>query len=136
MTGEDLAVAAGWGHFGSGNAVMPGQGQAVERGYKPSEAAALGDAASMLGRTTLDIYLNQLAFLRIVPAAGWTDKLGGYQILKKWLSYRPRSILNRALTLQELLDLVNIARRVAAIIAVAKRSLPLRSPHGVVGIRT
>ena len=69
MTGEDFAITAGWGHSGSGNAVTPGQGRAVERGCKPSEAAALGDATSTLGRTTFDICLNQLAFLRIVPAA-------------------------------------------------------------------
>ena len=31
MTGADFAMAAGWGHSGSGDAVMPGQGRAVER---------------------------------------------------------------------------------------------------------
>ena len=136
MTGEDFAVTAGWGYSGSPNAVMPGHGRAVERGYKPCEAAALGDAAPMLGRTTFDIYLNQVAFLRNVPATVWTYKLDGYQILKKWLSYRERSILDRALTPQEVLDLVSIARRIAAILTVTGRSLPLRSPHGRLGIRT
>jgi hypothetical protein len=136
MTGEDFAVTAGWGHSGSGNAVMPGKGRAVERGYKPSEGAALGDAAPMLGRTTFDIYLNQRAFLRNVPAAVWTYKLGGYQVLKKWLSYRERNILNRALTSQEVLDLVGIARRIAAILTIPRRSPPLLSPRGRAGIRT
>ena len=43
MTGDDFAVTAGWGHFGSGEAVMPGQGRVVERAYAPrSERAALG----------------------------------------------------------------------------------------------
>ena len=69
MTGEGFAATAGWGHSGSGNAVMRGEGRAVERVYKPSEAAALADATPMLGRTTFDIYLNQPAFLGIVPAA-------------------------------------------------------------------
>ena len=136
MTGEDFAVTAGWGHSGSGNAVMPGKGRAVERGYKPSEGAALGDVAPMLGRTTFDIYLNQRAFLRNVPAAVWTYKLGGYQVLKKWLSYRERNILNRALTSQEVLDLVGIARRIAAILTIPRRSPPLLSPRGRAGIRT
>ena len=31
MAGEDFAVAAGWGHFGTGEAVVPGQGRIVER---------------------------------------------------------------------------------------------------------
>ena len=31
LRGDDFALTAGWGHFGSGQAVMPGQGRAVER---------------------------------------------------------------------------------------------------------
>lgn len=41
MTGDDFAVTAGWGHFGVGQAVMPGQGRAVERSYTGEEQAAL-----------------------------------------------------------------------------------------------
>ncbi len=88
MTGKDFEVTAGWGHSGSGDAVMPGQGRAVERAYTPLERVALAAAAPMLGRTTFDIYLNRNAFWRNVPAAVWTYKLGGYQVLKKWLSLR------------------------------------------------
>ena len=120
MTGEDFAVTAGWGHFGSGDAVMPGQGRVVERAYMPFERAALGDAAPVLGRTTFDIYLNPSAFWCNVPAAVWTYKLDGYQVLKKWLSYRERSVLDRALTPQEVLDLTDIARRTAAILTTAR----------------
>ena len=43
MTGDDFAVTAGWGHFGTGDAVMPGQGRIVERAYTPDEKAAMGD---------------------------------------------------------------------------------------------
>ena len=67
MTGEDFAVTAGWGHSGSGDAVMPGQGRAGERAYTASERAALSDTAPMLGRTTFDIYLNRNACWRNVP---------------------------------------------------------------------
>ena len=31
MDGEDFELSAGWGHFGPGHAVMPGQGRVVER---------------------------------------------------------------------------------------------------------
>ena len=41
--------------------------------------------------------MNGRAFRRNVPAAVWTYKLGGYQMLKKWLSYRERDILGRTL---------------------------------------
>ena len=135
MTGEDFAVTAGWGHFGSGDAVMPGQGRAVERAYTLSERAALGDAAPMLGRTTFDIYLNRTAFWCNLPAAVWTYKLGGYQVLKKWLSYRERSVLDRALTPQEVLDFMDITRRIAAILTIPSSTLPLSSQRDVVGIR-
>ena len=42
MAGEDFTLTAGWGHFGTGGAVMPGQGRAVERDYTAAEREALG----------------------------------------------------------------------------------------------
>ena len=39
MAGDDFALTAGWGHFGSGDAVMPGQGRVVQRAYTPEERA-------------------------------------------------------------------------------------------------
>ena len=42
MKGEDFSVTASWGHFGTGDAVMPGQGRAVERAYTPDERAGYG----------------------------------------------------------------------------------------------
>ena len=136
MTGEDFALTAGWGHSGSADAVMPGQGRAVERAYTPSERAALGDAASTLGRKTFDIYLNPTAFWRNVPAAVWTYRLGGYQVLKKWLSYRERGILDRALTPQEVQYFTEIARRIAAILTFHGDTLSPRYRTDLVGIRT
>ena len=47
MAGDDFAVTAGWGHHGSGDAVMPGQGRVVERDYTAAERAALGDAIAV-----------------------------------------------------------------------------------------
>ena len=51
MMGDDFAVTAGWGHYGAGEAVMPGQGRIVERAYTEEERDALGDARSVLGET-------------------------------------------------------------------------------------
>ena len=97
MAGDDFAVTTGWGHFGSGDAVMPGQGLAVERPYTAAERAVLGDAAATLGDTTFNIYLNDRAFWRNIPETVWNYKLGGYQVLKKWLSYRENKVLGRDL---------------------------------------
>ena len=112
MTGDDFALTAGWGHYGTGDAVMPGQGRIVEREYTPDERAALGDTISVLGAKTLDVYLNDRAFWRNVPAEIWDYKLGGYQVLKKWLSYRESDVLGRVLTPEEVLYFAEMTRRV------------------------
>ena len=118
MDGDDFALTAGWGHYGTGDAVMPGQGRIVERDYTADERAALGDATGVLGQTTFDIYLNGNAYWRNVPAAVWRYKLGGYQVLKKWLSYRERGVLRRGLLPEEVLYFAEVARRIGAIVAI------------------
>ena len=77
MAGDDFDVTAGWGHFGSGQAVMPGQGRVVERRYTSEDLAALGDAVSTLGDTTFDVYLNDRAYWRNVPASVWSYTSSG-----------------------------------------------------------
>ena len=115
MTGDDFALTAGWGHLGPGGAVMPGQGRAMERPYTPEERKALGDTLPTLGTTTFDVYLNTRAFWHNVPANVWRYKLGGYQVLKKWLSYRERPLLARPLTPEEVQHFTDTARRIAAL---------------------
>ena len=119
MTGDDFALTAGWGHLGPGGAVMPGQGRATERPYTPEERAALAATLPTLGNTTFDIHLNANAFWRNVPANVWRYKLGGYQVLKKWLSYRERPLLARPLTPEEVQHFTDTARRIAAILLVS-----------------
>src|SRR5688572_28449504 len=46
----------------------------------------------------------------------WDYTLGGYQVLKKWLSYRERSILGRGLTVDEVAHVRDTARRIAALL--------------------
>ena len=116
MTGDDFALTAGWGHYGSGEAVMPGQGRVVERALTPADRAAMGDTVATLGETTFDIHLNSNAFWCNVPVGVWTYKLGGYQVLKKWLSYRERAILKRPLSDKEVQYFTDTARRIAAIV--------------------
>ena len=117
MAGDDFALTAGWGHFGAGGAVMPGQGRVVERAPTREERAA----NPALGDTTLDVYLNDRAFWRNVPVAAWNYKLGGYQVLKKWLSYRERAVLERNLSLEEVGNFADTARRIGAL-STASRS--------------
>ena len=116
MTGDDFDVTAGWGHFGSAQAVMPGKGRVVERPYTSEERAAIGDAVSEFGDTTFDVYLNDRAYWRNVPSNVWRYKLGGYQVLKKWLSYRERKVLGRRLLPDEVQHFAETSRRIASIL--------------------
>ncbi len=118
MFGDDFGLTAGWGHFGSGQAVMPGQGRAVERAYTGSERVALGADLETLGETTHDIYLNDKTYWRNVPANVWNYRLGGYQVLKKWLSYRERKVMGRALKVEEVGYFSETTRRIGAILSI------------------
>lgn len=123
----ELALTAGWGHAGKGGVVMPGRGRLIERAYTPEELAALQAGAGALGLTleqaleqlgeaTYDVYLNEVAYWKNVPARVWGYVIGGYQVMKKWLSYRERSVLGRALTADEAREVTDMARRIAAIL--------------------
>ena len=115
MSGDDFALTAGWGHFGSGDAVMPGQGYAIEHPCTEEERTALGDSLSSVGETTPDIYVTDSAFWRNVPVGAWHYKLGGYQVLEKWLSCREREVLGRSRTPDEVQYFAETTRRIAAI---------------------
>jgi len=123
----ELGVNAGWGHRGYGGAVMPDKGKFIERDYTAKERAAVAAGATMLGllekqalkligERTLDVYLNNLAYWKNIPLCVWEYTIGGYQMIKKWLSYRELAILGRTLKLDEARAATDIARRVTAIL--------------------
>ena len=118
MTGDDFALTADWGHFGPGGAVMPGQGRAVKRDYTANERESLSDTVAVLGDATVDVHLNDNARWSNVPAGVWNYKLGGYQVLKKWLSYRESKVLGRHLMPEEVQHFTDTARRIAAVLAL------------------
>ncbi len=125
--GGELTVTAGWGHAGKGGVTMPGAGKLVKRAYSPEEAAAITagveplglnreEAQTRLGESTRDVYLNDVAYWRNVPEKVWGYTIGGYQVMKKWLSYREADLLGRSLTMHEAREVTNMARRIAAIL--------------------
>lgn len=114
MAEADRNLTAGWGHAGKGGAVMPGHGRTIGRSYAPAEAAAALEAAR-LGARTLDVFLNADAYWRNVPETVWSFTIGGYQVLKKWLSYREKDLLGRTLTPGEVRYVRDVARRLAAL---------------------
>jgi hypothetical protein len=131
LSDDDLTVRAGWGHVQTSRTgstlVMPGLGLVNERDYTPGErggleqeAKALGmsdDAViALLGNRTLDVHMNADAMWTNVPANVWAYTLGGYQVIKKWLSYREKDVLGRALKPEEVAYVSETIRRIAAIL--------------------
>ncbi|MBM4273372.1 MAG: DNA methyltransferase [Deltaproteobacteria bacterium] len=123
----DLALIAGWGHGGKDGVTMPGKGRAVKRDYSPEELAAIREGAAALGLTveaalehlgesTYDIYLNDAAYWRNIPEKVWNYYIGGYQVIKKWLSYREQPLLGRPLSPDEVEEVTHMARRLTAIV--------------------
>lgn len=125
----DMALTADWGstqNAGSGSIrVMPGRGLTAERDYTAKERAAIEADGKALGLTldavfgllgahTLDVHLNAAAFWTNVPPRVWDYTLGGYQVIKKWLTYREQSVLGRALKPDEAAYVSEMIRRIAA----------------------
>lgn len=96
----DFTINVNWGYFGAGSAVMPGRGRAVEHDG------------------LVDVYLNTTTYWRDIPLAVWEYTLGGYQVLKKWLSYRETAVLGRPLKADEAREFMHNARRIAALLAL------------------
>jgi hypothetical protein len=118
----DLEVTAGWGHAGQGGVTMPARGRITERPMTPAELAALPpDAAEILGETTCDVWLNGRAYWRNIPKNVWEYTLGGYQVIKKWLSYREHGLLGRSLSVEEARYITGVARRIAAILLMGQQ---------------
>lgn len=73
-------------------------------------------AIQLLGETCYDVYLNDVAYWRRVPSEVWRYTIGGYQVIKKWLSYRERTLLGRDLTPEEARYVTEMVRRIASLV--------------------
>ncbi len=103
----ELAVTAGWGYSGKGGVTMPGKGR-VEP-HPVSESSA---------ESACDLYLNEVAYWANVPRSVWECAIGGYPVVKKWLSYREKAVLGRDLRLEEAVYVTDLIRRLAALVAL------------------
>ena len=145
FTDDDYAVNARWGIAGKGGITMPGKGRVVSRPFDAAERTALEAAGepggvsprtecmsqvrgltptgsptalALLGEETCDIYLNENAYWKNVPRPVWEYTLGGYQVLKKWLSYREQTLLGRPLTVDEVTYFRDTIRRITTLLGL------------------
>jgi Type ISP C-terminal specificity domain len=126
LSATDLRVQAGWGHKDKQGHVNPGKGRSVLRTYTAAETKAIEAGAMTVGIDAaralellgppIDVYLNEITCWRCVPKSIWDYVIGGYQVLKKWLSYREQDVLDRPLTKEEGREFTSIVRRLAAIV--------------------
>lgn len=146
LSANNLAVTAGWAteqtrQQRSGavsRIVMPGRGRIEVRERTDVERQAFTDEeVDLLGREVVDVYLNPTTCWRGVPEAAWDFKIGGFQVLRKWLSYRERAILGRSLTTAEARQFTSMCTRLTKLILlgpqldenyIASVVAPLSSP--------
>ncbi len=76
---------------------------------------------ALLGETTRDVHLNEAACWQRVPEGVWTYTIGGYQVIKKWLSYREFALLGRPLAKDEARYVTEMVRRIAALLLMEPR---------------
>ena len=117
---QEFALTAGWGHGGKNGVTMPGRGKVETRfaGDQELDSRLRGNDGSL---QTLDVYLNNAAYWKNVPPAVWDYTIGGYQVIKKWLSYREHDLLGRPLSSDEVREVTGMARRIAVLILLQEK---------------
>jgi Type ISP C-terminal specificity domain len=125
----DLRVTAPWGYAARDGVIMPGGGR-VEPETEWPERAELGAALRALAPSAADplrllgapirVFLNDETYWASVSNAVWEYRIGGYQIVKKWLSYRQHDLLGRALTVEEARHVTNMIRRISVIVLLTE----------------
>ena len=102
----DLKVEATWGFFGAKNAVMCGKGKTVPSTVDPNGG--------------LDVYINDRVYWQNVPLDVWAMTIGGYPVVKKWLSYREFRVLCRPLLQEEMSYITEVVRRLKALLLMGE----------------
>ncbi|MEW6197852.1 MAG: type ISP restriction/modification enzyme [Planctomycetota bacterium] len=74
------------------------------------------DVLRLLDGRTCDVCLNDAVYWRNIPGAVWEYHIGGYQVIKKWLSYREETLLGRPLTPEKAREVAGVVRRLTAIL--------------------
>ena len=91
----------------------------AETSFYPALERLLSDIGKTLSpQVRCVIFLNDAACWRNVPETVWGYTIGGYQVIKKWLSYREKPLLGRGLTPDEVRYVTEMVRRLAALLTL------------------
>lgn len=122
LAAKDLYLDVGWGGMTEGT-VMPGKGRLAQRAWEelPNFKLLLQNVPGMHSALErfgppVDVFLNDHVYWGNVPTAVWEFRIGGYQVVKKWLSYREGGVLGRPLTKAEARYVSSMIRRLASIV--------------------
>ena len=85
---------------------MCGKGKTVPSTVDPSGA--------------LDVYINDRVYWQNVPLDVWAMTIGGYPVVKKWLSYREFRVLGRPLLQEEMTYITEVVRRLKALLLMGE----------------
>ena len=129
---DTVPITVEWGRLFKGNSVLPCHGRLRSRDLSPDEKRGLEDGAwsvgvrsgtayACLGTETCDIHLNENVGIWNVPSKVWGFTVGGFPVLRKWLSYRTEKILGRPLAHEEVNLFSQVARRIAALLLLGPR---------------
>ena len=64
----------------------------------------------------VDVFINSKVYWSNVPNDVWAMTIGGYPVIKKWLSYREHKVLGRPLRLEEVTYVTEVIRRLKALL--------------------
>jgi len=111
VDGRDLSITAGWGSLDKLGRCNPKAGSVGQAEWTEQQIAARDEAVALLGLekgdcdtalgSPLDIRLNASTQWTGVGQSVWDIHIGGYPVLKKWLSYREEAVLGRAISRHE-----------------------------------
>ncbi|MDR1535767.1 MAG: hypothetical protein LBU64_11850 [Planctomycetota bacterium] len=111
------------------NAVRPGKGETHSRTYTAKEedelAATLRNyridwqsVREAFGSKTVDVVLCDGVCWKNIPEVVWEFEIGGYKVLRKWLSYRGANVFGQNFSMEDSVVFSDIARRLVILILI------------------
>lgn len=131
VSATDLRLSAGWGRLDKDGKVFPGRESIEQRAWTKKERDQITEGLTAAGiepdrgfellGPPVDVYLNEDTYWKAVPFHVWEFYIGGYQVIKKWLSYREEDILGRALHREEAREVTSMVRRLTEIVLLTDK---------------